>query len=32
MRLPEWVLPRTRIEDTVLDLVATSHSFDEAYS
>jgi hypothetical protein len=31
-RLPEWKLPRTRIEDTVLDLVATAHTFDEAYS
>jgi very-short-patch-repair endonuclease len=32
MRLPEWKLPRTRIEDTVLDLVATARTFDEAYS
>jgi len=31
-RLPEWKLPRTRIEDTVLDLVITAKSFDEAYS
>ena len=31
-RLPEWKLPRTRIEDTVLDLVATARTFDEAYS
>ena len=31
-RLPEWKLPRTRIEDTVLDLVATADTFDEAYS
>ena len=31
-RLPEWELPRTRIEDTVLDLVATARTFDEAYS
>jgi hypothetical protein len=31
-RLPEWKLPRTRIEDTVLDLVAVSRTFDEAYS
>ena len=31
-RLPEWELPRTRIQDTVLDLVATARSFDEAYS
>jgi hypothetical protein len=32
MQLPEWKLPRTRIEDTVLDLVATARTFDEAYS
>jgi len=32
MRLPEWKLPRTRIEDTVLDLVTTAGTFDEAYS
>jgi hypothetical protein len=31
-RLPEWELPRTRIEDTILDLVATARTFDEAYS
>jgi hypothetical protein len=31
-RLPEWKLPRTRIEDTVLDLVMAAQSFDEAYS
>jgi hypothetical protein len=31
-RLPEWKLPRTRIEDTVLDLAATARTFDEAYS
>jgi len=31
-RLPEWKLPRTRIEDTVLDLVMAARSFDEAYS
>jgi hypothetical protein len=31
-RLPPWQLPRTRIEDTVLDLVATARTFDEAYS
>ena len=31
-RLPEWELPRTRIEDTVLDLVVTALTFDEAYS
>jgi hypothetical protein len=30
-RLPEWKLPRTRIEDTVLDLVTTADTFDEAY-
>jgi hypothetical protein len=31
-RLPQWELPRTRIEDTVFDLVAVASSFDEAYS
>jgi len=31
-RLPEWLLPRTRVEDTVLDLVAVAATFDEAYS
>lgn len=31
-RLPEWLLPRTRVEDTVLDLVAAAATFDEAYS
>jgi hypothetical protein len=31
-RLPEWQLPRTRVEDTVLDLVATAATFDDAYS
>jgi len=30
--LPPWSLPRTRIEDTVLDLVAAAHSFDQAYA
>src|SRR5580700_513472 len=30
-RLPEWELPRTRIEDTVLDLVAAAKTFDGAY-
>jgi hypothetical protein len=30
-RLPQWQLPRTRIEDTVLDLVATAATFDDAY-
>jgi hypothetical protein len=29
--LPPWELPRTRIEDTVLDLVASARTFDEAY-
>jgi hypothetical protein len=29
-RLPEWELPRTRIEDTVLDLVSAAGIFDEA--
>ncbi|MGH9102914.1 MAG: hypothetical protein ACRDYD_08030, partial [Acidimicrobiales bacterium] len=29
--LPPWELPRTRIEDTVLDLVASARDFDEAY-
>src|SRR5215472_10493585 len=31
-RLPPWQLPRTRIEDTVLDLVGAAKTFDEAYS
>lgn len=31
-QLPPWQLPRTRIEDTVLDLVSVSRSFSEAYS
>jgi hypothetical protein len=31
-RLPEWHLPRTRVEDTVLDLVAAAPTFDDAYS
>lgn len=31
-RLPPWQVPRTRIEDTVLDLVAAASTFDEAYS
>lgn len=31
-RLPEWQLPRTRIEDTVLDLVADAATFEDAYS
>ena len=30
--LPPWMLPRTRIEDTVLDLVVAAGSFDAAYS
>jgi hypothetical protein len=29
--LPPWELPRTRIEDTVLDLVAAARSFDDAF-
>jgi hypothetical protein len=29
--LPEWELPRTRIEDTVLDLVTAAESFDDGY-
>jgi hypothetical protein len=29
--LPPWELPRTRIEDTVLDLVAAAPNFDAAY-
>jgi hypothetical protein len=29
--LPPWELPRTRIEDTVLDLVAAAATFDDAY-
>lgn len=31
-RLPPWELPRTRIEDTVLDLVTTAETFDDAYT
>lgn len=31
-RLPPWQLPRTPVEETVLDLVATSKSFDDAYA
>lgn len=30
--LPPWQLPRTPIAETVLDLVAASKSFDDAYS
>jgi hypothetical protein len=30
-RLPSWRLPRTRIEDTVLDLVAAAATFDDAF-
>jgi hypothetical protein len=30
-RLPPWQVPRTRIEDTVLDLVAAASNFDDAY-
>lgn len=29
---PPWQLPRTRIEDTVLDLVAAAKTLDEAYA
>jgi hypothetical protein len=29
---PDWQLPRTQIEDTVLDLAATAKNFDDAYS
>jgi hypothetical protein len=28
---PPWQLPRTSVEDTVLDLVAAARSFDDAY-
>jgi hypothetical protein len=28
---PPWHLPRTTVEDTVLDLVATARTFDDAY-
>lgn len=31
-RLPPWQLPRTRIDHTVLDLIAAATTFDEAYS
>jgi len=31
-RLPPWMLPRTPVAETVLDLVAASKTFDEAYS
>lgn len=31
-RLPPWQLPRTRVEDTVLDLVVAAATFDQAYS
>jgi hypothetical protein len=30
--MPPWELPRTRIEDTVLDLVASAATFSDAYS
>lgn len=30
--LPPWQLPRTPVAETVLDLVAASNSFDDAYS
>jgi hypothetical protein len=29
---PPWQLPRTTVEDTVLDLVATARTFDDAYA
>lgn len=29
---PPWQLPRTRVEDTVLDLVNASRTFDDAYA
>jgi Transcriptional regulator, AbiEi antitoxin len=29
---PPWHLPRTSVEDTVLDLIATARSFDDAYN
>jgi Transcriptional regulator, AbiEi antitoxin/AbiEi antitoxin C-terminal domain len=28
---PPWQLPRTTVEDTVLDLIATAQTFDDAY-
>lgn len=28
---PPWQLPRTTVEDTVLDLIATARTFDDAY-
>jgi hypothetical protein len=28
---PPWQLPRTTVEDTVLDLIGTARSFDDAY-
>ncbi len=28
---PPWQLPRTTVEDTVLDLIATARSFEDAY-
>jgi very-short-patch-repair endonuclease len=31
-RLPDWHVPRTSVEDTVLDLVASLRSLDDAYS
>jgi len=30
--LPPWLLPRTPVAETVLDLVAASQSFDDAYA
>jgi hypothetical protein len=29
---PDWQLPRTQIEDTVLDLIAAAGTFDDAYA
>jgi len=29
--MPPWQLPRTSVEDTVLDLIAAARSFDDAY-
>ena len=28
---PPWQLPRTTVEDTILDLIATTRTFDDAY-
>ena len=29
--LPQWELPRTRVEDTVLDLISAAATFEDAY-